>query len=269
MSLRPISLICAHFRYWALAILLMASSAAISAEPIAGWKKQRTIPAPEATQAAAADGDFVYAISSTHVAKYDRESGKRVALSTGKAEHLNSGFFLKGKLYCAHSNYPKMPEKSEIMVLDPTSMKLGTFKDFGEFDGGSLTWAVHDGKNWWCNFAKYGKDNHKSVLVQFDNDWQELARYTYPQALIRDLGEFSLSGGFWDGDTLVASDHDNPVVYRLKLPSTGTVLELIDKVPAPFTGQGIAADPKTGGMVGIDRGKRLIVLAEAEPATTR
>jgi hypothetical protein len=256
-----------HLQICVLTLFAIVCAPVAARESSVVWKQTREISAPEATQAAAADRDFVYAISSTEVAKYDRGTGKRESVSTGKAEHLNSGFFKDGKLYCAHSNYPKMPEKSEIMVLDPVAMKLTTFKDFGNFDGGSLTWAIHDGNNWWCNFAKYGKENHKTVLVKFDKNWREQARYTYPQVVIRDLGEFSLSGGIWHDGSLIVSDHDHRVVYKLRLPQEGTVLEFIEKSFAPFTGQGIAADPKTGGMVGIDRAKRSIVFAESEPAT--
>src|SRR6056300_819376 len=75
-----------------------------SAQEVA-WRETRAISAPEAHQAAAAKGEHVYAISSRVVAKYERSSGKRVALSSGKAKHLNSGFFWNEKLYCAHSNY--------------------------------------------------------------------------------------------------------------------------------------------------------------------
>jgi hypothetical protein len=38
-------------------------------------------------------------------------------------------------------------------------------------------------------------------------------------------------------------------------------------LPAPFTGQGIADDPATGGLVGIDRKQRQIVFAELTPLT--
>ena len=117
-----------------LAFLFLAQGVLIGAE----WKEERKMPAPEAHQAAAADKDFVYAITSRGIAKYDRKSGKRVATSQGSAKHLNSGFFWKGKLLCAHSNYPFKPERSEIKVLDVGSMKLTTFKDFGN-SGGSLT----------------------------------------------------------------------------------------------------------------------------------
>ena len=119
------------------------------------WAPVRQWPAPEAHQAAAADAKFFYAITSRAVAKYDRTTGKRVALSTGAARHLNSGFFWKGKLLCAHSNYPFKPERSEIMVLDVDTMKLSTFKAFGNV-GGSLVWVLRKDDHWWCNFAHYG-----------------------------------------------------------------------------------------------------------------
>src|SRR5437773_993205 len=60
-----------------------------------------SLDSPHATQAAAADDKFVYAVSSTAVVKYDRASGKELAKSTGKAEHLNSAFLWEGRLYCA------------------------------------------------------------------------------------------------------------------------------------------------------------------------
>jgi len=106
------------------------------------------------------------------VAKYDRRSGKRLAVSTGEAKHLNSGFLNKGKLYCAHSNYPQTPELSEIKVLNVESMQLSTFKGFGNF-GGSLTWAVLQDDHWWCNFARYGAGNTGTLLVKFDAEWED------------------------------------------------------------------------------------------------
>src|SRR5687768_12652021 len=89
---------------------------------VVAWKAISSIAAPEANQAAAVDGRFAYAIDNKVIAKYDRISGERVAVSTGSASHLNSGFFYDGKLYCAHSNYPRKPEQSEIKVLDPETM---------------------------------------------------------------------------------------------------------------------------------------------------
>lgn len=240
---------------------LLGALAAVGADgPKPAYVRTGALEAKEAVQAAAADERFVYAIDNASVVKYDRASGKRLAASTGKAEHLNSGFLSDGKLYCAHSNYPKKPARSEIMVLDPETMALTTFRPF-EGDVGSLTWAVRQRGGWWCNFAYYGDDNAKTYLVKFDDRWAEVGRWTYPQAVLADLGRYSLSGGLWVDDVLLATGHDKRVVYRLRLPKEGQVLELVDVLPSPFPGQGIAPDPKTGGLVGIDRARHEVVFA--------
>jgi hypothetical protein len=230
-------------------------------EPAITWKLTRSLPAAEAHQAAAADEKFVYAIASEKVAKYNRQTGQRVAVSTGEAKHLNSGFFLEGRLYMAHSNYPRTPEQSEIRVLDPEKMEIGIFKDFGNF-GGSLTWAVYRDGHWWCNFAHYGATNDRTFLAKFDREWNEQGRWSYPREVLRQIGQMSLSGGVWDGETLVVTDHDHRVLYRLQVPAEGKVLEFVGQEQAPFTGQGIAHDPVTGGLVGIDRAKKMLLFAE-------
>jgi len=231
------------------------------------WVQTGVLEAAEAFQAAAADDRYVYAINNTTVARYDRESGERLAISHGAAKHLNSGWFHAGKLYCAHSNYPQKPERSEIKLLDLESMELTTFHDFGEWPYGSLTWAfIHDG-DWWCNFAHYDDDNHRTVLVRFGNDWRETAQWHYPPAVLKDLGRYSLSGGVILGDELLATGHDDRKLYRLRVPSDGEILEHLGTVPAPFTGQGIAVDPVTGGLIGIDRPKRQILYAQPSTET--
>ena len=225
------------------------------------WKVTRLLPAPEAHQAAAAAGDAIYAITNRRIAKYDRATGKRLKVSTGDAEHLNSGFFWKGRLYAAHSNYPRQPETSRIMQLDPDSMRLSIVKDFGNY-GGSLTWVVRREGSWWCNFARYGAVNHETFLARFDDDWKELGRWTYPQVVLKRIGRYSLSGGIWLGDELLVTDHDNPRVYRLVLPKSGSVLEYRGTASVPFSGQGFAVDPKSNGLIGIDRKRKMVVFAE-------
>ncbi|MGB0579221.1 MAG: endonuclease [Limisphaerales bacterium] len=212
----------------------------------AAWRKTRVIAASEAHQAAAAKREYVYAITSRGIGKYDRKTGRRVAVSTGNAKHLNAGLFWNDRLYCAHSNYPTKPERSQIMVLDPERMRLSVFKDFGD-SGGSLTWAIRRDGHWWCNFAHYGKDNHKTFLAKYDPDWKELARWTYPDSVVSQLGRYSLSGGIWRGEDLLVTGHDDPILFRLRVPESGSVLQFIDKQSAPFSGQGIANDPVTGG----------------------
>lgn len=226
------------------------------------WEQTATMPAAEAKQAAAADGEFVYVITNERIGKYDRATGRRVALSTGEAHHLNSGFFWQGKLYGAHSNFPQKPERSEIKVLDSQTMQLTTFKDFGEY-GGSLTWAIRDENFWWCHFALYGKENAGSFLVKFDLNWKELTRWLDPPALMTSVNGSSLSGGVWHQGALLVTDHDNRFLYQLRIPAEGKTLLYVEKQTAPFPGQGIAADPKTGGLVGIDRKTKTVIFAAA------
>lgn len=247
-----------------LALVFAGSCLALMAEePHASqlaYVQTGTLSAPEANQAAAVDERFAYAIDNAVVAKYDRATGKRMATSSGEAKHLNSGFLWQGKLYCAHSNYPRKPEQSEIMFVDPASMALTSFKRFTD-NYGSLTWAVNEAGVWWCNFAHYGTNNAKTVLVKFDAEWREQGIWTYPPEVVKDLGQMSISGGLWKDGLLLTTGHDHLVIYRLRLPKQGRVLELMDVVRTPFPGQGIAVDPKTGGLVGIDRGKKQIIFA--------
>ena len=63
-----------------------------------GYKQQSFIPSIHAVQAAAADEQYAYAISNSRVAQYDRKTGELKKLSTGDAEHLNSGWIWQGKI---------------------------------------------------------------------------------------------------------------------------------------------------------------------------
>ncbi|MEX2592717.1 MAG: hypothetical protein WD426_08080, partial [Anditalea sp.] len=228
------------------------------------WEKTGELPAEEATQAAAATKSHVYAINNSEVVQYNRSTGEKTGVSSGNASHLNSGFFWKKKLYLAHSNYPNKPDSSDIRILDPKDMELNIFKDFGESEG-SLTWAIRHKGDWWCMFVYYGTENHKSYLARFDDDWQEKQRWYFPPEVIAKLGNMSISGGVWKDGGFWVTSHDEKELHRVRLPKTGNRLEYIETVPAPFSGQGIAEDPLTGGLVGIDRSDRKILFAEFGP----
>ena len=238
------------------------------ADDAAVWQVVRTLPSQDAHQAAAADERFLYAISSERIARYDRFTDEPAGMSRGPAKHLNSGFLWDGRLYCAHSNFPKLPEESEVKVLDLASMELTTFHKFDN-PGGSLTWSIRDGETWWCNFARYGADNAKSFLARYDLDWKETGRWTYPAELVAKLGRNSLSGGILRDGEFLATGHDDPVLFRLAIPKEGNELTLLGTMAVPFTGQGIAIDPRTGGLLGIHRGKKLLLMAESEAAAAR
>jgi hypothetical protein len=225
-----------------------------------GWKATSELSSEYATQAAAADEKRVFVVSNTTVAVYDRATGKKLAVSEGPAEHLNSAFLKDGKVYCAHSNYPNKPDTSEIRVYDPATNKLTIFHEFPN-PPGSLVWSIHDGKNWWCCFAHYKSDNAKTVLIRYADGFKEQARWTFPKVVVDDWDGMSASGGIFDGETLLVSHHHFRVLYRLKVPEKGTELEFVEALACPFPGQGIATDPKTGGLVGINRAEKTVVFA--------
>jgi hypothetical protein len=121
-------------------------------------------------------------------------------------------------------------------------------------------------KFWWCCFAKYGQGtNAGTLLLKMDDDFKELARWTFPKKVSDDWDGMSASGGIWDGETLLVSHHHFKVLYRLRVPGKGTELEFVEGLRCPFPGQGIAADPLLkGGLVGIDRSRQAVVFASSE-----
>lgn len=232
----------------------------------AGWTTRSLLASSHATQAAAADDRRVYAISSTTVATYDRGSGRLLAAATAPGtEHLNSGFLHAGRLYCAHSNYPATPPESDIRVLSPDTGRLEVFHRFVD-PPGSLVWCVVRDGTWWCCFASYGSDNGQTVLVEYAAGGldRERRRLTFPAEVVADWDGMSASGGIFWGDDLLVSHHHFPVLYRLRVPATGATLEFVAAMACPFPGQGFAADPITGGLVGIDRPHRRVVFAVPE-----
>ena len=192
------------------------------------------------------------------VAMYDRATGKLLAASEGKAEHLNSAFVWKGKVYCATRTTRRSRRRARFACYDPETNKLTVFHDFKD-PPGSLVWNVHDGKNWWCCFAHYGTDNAKTVLIKMTDEFKEVERWTFPKAVVDDWDKMSASGGIWEvpsarilaaegsegfGDTLLVSHHHYKVLYRLKLPKDGKELELVEALECPFPGQGHRGRPE-------------------------
>lgn len=229
------------------------------------WEKTLEYAAAEAHQAASADLDHFYAINNTHVAKYDRKTGDLVEVSSdADAKHLNSGFFHQDTMYIAHSNFPEKPDKSDIRIMNPENMQVTIIKDFGNTEG-SLTWVINHQSSWWGMFAYYQTENAKSYLVKWDNDWNEVKRYYFPKEVLVHLGNASISGGVGFEDGFLVTGHDERELFWVRIPGEGDTLSYVNTFPAPFTGQGIAVDPRTGGLVGIDRNGKKILFASFNP----
>lgn len=210
-------------------------------------------PAEEAHQGVAVDAQYVYAIGSRTVAKYDKETGRRIARweadEQRPLEHLNSGFVHRGKLYCAHSNYPHQPATSSIEIWDTATLEHVGNHSFGIYEG-SCTWAVLHNDAWWVAFAHYNDkndpqdtNNRRTTLVKFDQEWRRLAAWTFPDELMARLHPYSTSGGTWSPEgQLYITGHDPPTLFVLQLPPAGSTLELIAEINGSTPGQGIAWD---------------------------
>src|SRR6187455_1153387 len=94
----------------------------LGAAPADQWNftELHRLPAAEARQGVAVDAEHYFAISNHAIGKYRRDTGVRVAgweCEEGKPfTHLNSGLIIDGLLYCAHSNYPGVPNRSSVEI---------------------------------------------------------------------------------------------------------------------------------------------------------
>jgi hypothetical protein len=79
-----------------------------------------------AQQGVAVDRDHFYVINNSSITKHRKENGHEVAHWDGVAEgikHLNSGTIIRGKLYCANSNFPIQRQAlSKSLIRQPSSM---------------------------------------------------------------------------------------------------------------------------------------------------
>lgn len=229
-------------------------------------------PAEEAHQAVAVDHTFFYAIDNRAIGKYEKATGRRVASwrqdEGGPIVHLNSGVVVGDRLYCAHSNFPGMPMVSSVEVWDTRTLEHVASHSFGVF-AGSGTWLDRHGDAWWMTFAHYagtggepGKGPEWTTLVRLDDSWQPREAWVFPPDVVARFDPYSSSGGAWGPDgRLYVTGHDRPEAYVLQLPEAGSVLTLVEVLPVPIPGQGIAWDRTVPGhLYGIDRGRREVVV---------
>ena len=258
--------------------LPLAAAGIGAAAPPLRCEEVRRIPAPEANQAVAADQDFLYAIGNHVIGKYQKSTGKRVALwecENGKPLiHLDSGVIHKGVLYAAHSNYPGVPMVSSIETWDAATLRHSGSYSFGIFSG-SATWVDLREDFRYVTFAHYrgkgdepGRDAHWTTLIRFDAEWRPRESWVYPEEVVSRLGNMSISGGCFAPDgTLYCTGHDNPELYVLRFPTGGSTLVLEHIIPTMIDGQGIALDPVDPALLyGIDRPKREIIVARLQRA---
>ena len=211
---------------------------------------------PEANQAVGVDDKYFYAVDNQTIGKYDKKTGKLVKKwtgpKTGPILHLDSAKLMDGKIYCAHSNYPDWPMTSSMEIFDAETLEPAGSHSFG-IQYGSLTWVDWKDNHWWMTFANYDKpygpnkskygDKLNTVMVKMTKDFVPVGSWTLPKVLLDKFEDMSNSGGEWGPDGfLYLTGHDPAELYRVRLPRSGSVLEVVDTIPMNIRGQGFAWD---------------------------
>ena len=246
-----------------LAVGVIPQSSAASA-----FETVREFNVPEANQAVGVDERHFYAVDNQAIAKYDKATGTLVerweAPRGGPIVHLDSAMLMGGKLYAAHSNYPGWPMTSSIEIFDADTMEHIGSHGFGT-RWGSLTWIDWHEDHWWMTFANYdqrigpgqtpygGKAN--TVVIEMNEAFEPMHSWTLPKEVLDRFEEMSNSGGSWGPDGfLYLSGHDPAEVYKMTVPKSGSVLQLVEILPLNIRGQGIAWDrSQPGSIYGIIR----------------
>jgi len=257
-----------------IALPVLLAAAALQASEI------RRIPAADAEQGVASDGQHLYAIASHSIARIDSATGRQVARWDGdpmQFPHINSCTIDQAMLVCAASNFPGVPMQSMIEQFDPKTLRHLSTQRLGH-GYGSLTWVVPHGGDWWACFANYdgrggepGRDHRFTTLVRYDRDWREKGQWRFPAVVLERMAPKSASGGAWGNDGLLyVTGHDRPELYALRVPEGGEVLELVAIVGLPTGGQAIDWDRAQPRILwSIERKTRELVASQIPSVTAR
>jgi hypothetical protein len=233
-------------------VFLMFTNISFSQPEERRFETVQVFEVPEARQGIAVDSGYFYVVNTKSIVKYNKGTGKPVSDwkdNSGRIIHFDSGVIVNKKLYCAHSNYPGIPMASSIEIFDKENLNHIGSHSFG-IKYGSCTWIDYYDKYWWACFAHYdkfepaiNKNNSWTVLVKFDESWNEQESWTFPAVVLQKFKPMSCSGGSWgpDGNLYIAG-HDSARVYIVRLPKMGSVLDFTGALEIESEGQGIAWD---------------------------
>jgi outer membrane protein assembly factor BamB len=232
-------------------------------------EEQRRFKAEEAKQGVAVDDRHFYAITNHAIGKYRKDTGERVAAwdggKAGRLKHLNAGIVLEGKLYCAHSNFPDLPEQSSIEIWDTATLQHAATHHF-EKPPGSLTWIDRRDGHWFTCFAHYKKSSDPALtrVIKFSASWKPLATWLFPAKLIeRFAGNSSSGGAFGPGGHLFVTGHDARELYVIDLPEQAAELIWRDTIPISAAGQAFAWDRgEPGVLYSIERKTKEVIVSK-------
>ena len=244
-----------------MALFFLTNAATVTAKQ--SLKQTGEFVVSEANQAVGVDDKYFYAVDNQAIAKYEKKTGVLVKKWKGEKNgpiiHLDSAMLMDGKIYCAHSNYSEWPMTSSVEIWDADTMEHAGNHSFG-IQWGSLTWVDFYNGHWWMTFANYDKPygpgktpyGYKAAtqMVKFSADFKFEEAWVLPKSILDRFEDMSNSGGSWGPDGfLYLSGHDPAEIYRMRLPKSGSVLELVDVIPMNIRGQGIAWDRSDRGVI--------------------
>ena len=234
-----------------------ASHAATTVEQIA------ELAVPEANQGVGVDERHFYAVDNQAIGKYDKATGKLVEKwqgpSAGPIVHLDSAMLMDGKLYAAHSNYPGWPMTSSVEIFDAEHdgarghaqlrRPLG-LADLGGLARRPLVDDVRQLRPEDRARADALRPQGEHRDGQAHADFEPVQAWTLPKAILDRFEDMSNSGGSWGPDGfLYLTGHDPAEVYKMTVPETGSVLQLVEIIPLNIRGQGIAWDRSQPGII--------------------
>jgi hypothetical protein len=220
----------------------------------------RRYSAPEARQGVCADASSFWAVNNSALARYRRADGVREAIwecEEGKPlTHLNAAFLFEGRLYCAHSNYPGVPNLSSVEIFDAQTLRPIGSHSFGH-GYGSLTWIDRREGAWFACFVFYpqkgaepNRDPSWSELIKFDAEWRRITAWVFPADLVKRFDRYSCSGGAFGPDgRIYVTGHDATELYVLEFPIAGSTLRWMETIPISAEGQAFAWDPSERGIL--------------------
>ncbi len=243
----------------AIAIALIATSSLTAQETAPAATVLRRIPAAEARQGVASDAHYIYAISDSEIAKYDKSTGKRISGWKGDPSvyiHINSCIVMSAELVCAMSNFPHIPQAGSIEWFSTATMKHLRSHSLGPARGTANWIDWHDG-SWWVGFANYDKrgndpprDHNATSLVRYSPLFVEQGAWLFPENVLDRFKPMSSSGGRWGpGNLLYVTGHDLAEMYVLRLPEGGPRLEYVRTIATPTNGQAFDWDYGNPGVM--------------------
>jgi hypothetical protein len=214
----------------------------------------RRIPAPEADQGAALSKSHVYAVDNSVIAKYDIETGEKVAefIDAEKLlRHMNSCLVDDGRLMCANSNYSQLPMGSSVEIFDAKTLEHHESHSLGLMDEGSLVWFDRIDDGWLVGFAHYDgergtgfKDHTYASVITMDKDWRRTGGWLFPGDVTARMAPHAASGGAIGPDGLLyVLGHDLPEMYVLAKPERGPVLTHVATIAVEAEGQAFSFAP--------------------------